>query len=129
MQEIEFEIRTSKVKVDIKPLSVNQCWQGKRFKTPEYKSYEKNLILMLPKIKVPYGKLKIILEFGVSNMCADWDNPVKPFVDILQKKYWFNDYNIWEAEVRKIKVAKGLEYVTFEFISIDNNPINRLKKG
>ena len=23
-------------KVSIKPLSVNQCWQGKRFKTPKY---------------------------------------------------------------------------------------------
>jgi hypothetical protein len=24
----------------IKPLSVNKAWQGKRFKSPEYKSYE-----------------------------------------------------------------------------------------
>lgn len=116
--KIEFQPRTSKIKIDVKPLTVNQCWQGKRFKTPEYKAYEKEVLLKLPRIVVPHGKLKIILEFGVSNMQSDWDNPVKPFQDILQKKYWFNDANIWEAEVRKIKVPKGEEYACFEFISI-----------
>jgi hypothetical protein len=40
--------------IQIKPLSVNQVWQGKRFKTPKYKSYEMQLMLMLPPIKVDF---------------------------------------------------------------------------
>ena len=32
----------------IKPLSVNEAWQGKRFKTNSYKSYEKDVMRLLP---------------------------------------------------------------------------------
>jgi hypothetical protein len=28
------------------------AWQGKRFKTPAYKEYEKAMLLMMPKAKV-----------------------------------------------------------------------------
>ena len=34
----------------IKPLSVNQVWQGKRFKTKTYKDYEKNVLAILPNL-------------------------------------------------------------------------------
>ena len=51
----------------IKPLSVNDAWQGKRFKTDTYKAYEKQVLLMLPKIEIPEGPLTINLEFGFSS--------------------------------------------------------------
>jgi len=35
------------MRVDIKPLSVNEAWRGRRFKTPEYRKYERD-ILTLP---------------------------------------------------------------------------------
>lgn len=59
-------------------------------------------------------------EFGISSPLADWDNPVKPFQDVLQKKYKFNDKDIVRAVVTKIKVEKGDEYVSFEIITIDS---------
>ena len=31
--------------VNIKPLSVNQAWAGRRFKTPKYKAFEKEMLL------------------------------------------------------------------------------------
>ena len=120
MSEIEFLPKRNQIKIDIKPLSVNEAWQGRRFKTDKYKAYQKHLTLLLPKIVVPPGKLKLILEFGMSNMASDIDNPVKQFLDILQKKYWFNDRDIWELEAKKFKTEKGKEYVKFEFISINN---------
>ena len=70
--------------VKIKPLSVNKCWQGKRFKTDDYLKYEEEVLLNLKPHKIPDGDLHIILDFGVSNMAADVDNPAKPFIDILQ---------------------------------------------
>lgn len=120
LNTIEFLPKRNQVCVKVKPLTVNQCWQGKRFKTPEYKSYEKHLLLLLPKIVIPPGKLKLIAEFGASYLGSDIDNFLKPAIDIMQKKYWFNDSNIWELEVKKFKVEKGEEYIKFEFISINN---------
>lgn len=99
------------MRLDIKPLSVNQVWQGKRFKTKTYKDYEKTLMLILPKFEVPDGPLTLYLEFGFSNSASDWDNPIKPFQDILQKKYGFNDSRVMEAHVKKTKVKKGHEFI------------------
>ena len=53
-------------------------------------------------------------------MQADWDNPIKPFVDILQKKYGFNDRDILEATVKKVKTAKGKEYIEFSLEGIQS---------
>lgn len=102
------------MRVNVKPLSVNEAWQGRRFKTDNYKYYEKEVLFKLRHLVVPEGNLSIKLTFGVSNSNADWDNPIKPFVDILQKKYEFNDSRIYKAHVEKIKVKKGEEYVDFE---------------
>lgn len=104
------------IKVKIKPLSSNDTWQGRRFKTVDYKVFEQALLLMLPAtFKVPAeGKLEIFLEFGFSNKGSDWDNPIKPFVDILQKKYGFNDNRVYKATVLKTIVKKGQEFIKFE---------------
>lgn len=101
-------------KINIKPLSVNEVWQGKRFKTTAYKSYEKSLLLLLPNFEIPKGKLKIYFEFGFSNSQSDIDNPVKPILDILQKKYGFNDSQVYEMNVKKEIVKKGSEYIKIE---------------
>ena len=106
------------MRVDAKPLSVNEAWQGQRFKTKKYKAYEQEVLLKLRHLTLPEKPYKLILEFGLSNMQADWDNPIKPFVDILQKKYGFNDRDIFEAEVKKVKTAKGEEYIEFDLQGI-----------
>ena len=102
------------MRIDIKPLSVNQVWQGKRFKTPIYKSYEKQLLQMLPKLHIPEGKLQINITFGFSSSASDWDNPIKPFQDILQKRYGFNDSRVYKATITKQIVKKGKEFIEFD---------------
>lgn len=101
-------------KVFINPLSVNSCWKGQRFKTDFYLDYEKDLLRLLQPIVLPEKPYKISFEFGLSSPNSDWDNPVKPLQDILQKKYGFNDKEIIEAYVRKVKVKKGQEYFEFK---------------
>lgn len=107
------------IKINIKPLSVNQAWKGIRYKTDAYRSYEKAVLLMLPKMKVPDGPLSIKLVFGFSNSLSDFDNGIKLVVDIMQKKYGFNDKEIFEAHVQKVKVPKGQEYFEFEITAIN----------
>lgn len=99
-------------KLNEKPLSVNQAWQGKRFKTPLYKSYEQTILLRMPKGKVDSDEmLRIEFFFGFSNKASDLDNPVKLLLDIAQKKYGFNDKNVFELNVRKCIVKKGDEFI------------------
>lgn len=102
-------------KISIKPLSVNQCWQGRRFKTKAYKEYEKELMFLLPPLKVDKkNQLWIKIFVGYSNKASDIDNFLKPFLDILQKKYGFNDNKIYALQVYKIDVKKGNESIEFE---------------
>jgi len=103
------------IKLNIKPLSVNEAWQGRRFKTDKNKRYEKVILSFLPlSMKIPENNIKLFVEFGFSNNASDIDNCLKPFIDCLQKKYNFNDKLINELNVRKIKVSKGYEHIIFE---------------
>jgi Holliday junction resolvase RusA-like endonuclease len=99
-------------KINEKPLSVNQAWQGKRFKTPIYKAYEKEMLLRMPAGKIETDQmLRVEFFFGFSNKASDLDNPVKLLLDLAQKKYGFNDSNVYELNVRKCIVKKGEEFL------------------
>jgi Holliday junction resolvase RusA-like endonuclease len=100
--------------IKIKALSVNEAWQGKRYKTQAYKAFEKELILKLPDIEVPEGKLALNIEIGFSNANSDLSNPLKLIEDILQKKYSFNDNKIYDIHMKKKITKKGAEYIMFE---------------
>ena len=105
--------------VKIKPLSVNEAWQGKRFKTKKYKSYESQLLHILPQLEVPDSKIHLSITFGLSSKNADIDNPVKCFVDCLQKKYGFNDKHIYKMTLEKTDVKKGDEFISFLINKLD----------
>jgi len=99
-------------KLNVKPLSVNQCWQGRRFKTKAYKQYEKAMMLILPNVQYEFkDKIGITIEFGFSNSTSDIDNPLKPVLDILQKKYGFNDRLIYQLTVKKSLTKKKEEFI------------------
>lgn len=105
--------------VKVKPLSVNEAWQGRRYKSPKYKVFEKEVLLKLPDIKLPEPKFYVVYDVGYSNQQSDIDNFVKPFQDCLQKKYGFNDSDIYALLIRKNVVPKGEEFIRFEFIHIE----------
>lgn len=104
------------MKIQIKPLSVNECYRGRRFKNDKYKTYEQELLLRLPKLKIPPNNICVNLVFGFSNEASDIDNGVKIFLDILQKAYGFNDKEITELHVFKQIVKKGQEYIDFSIL-------------
>ncbi len=104
--------------IKIKPLSVNEAWQGRRFKTDKYKQYEKDLLLMLPNIKIPKAPYFVDIGFYFSSPLSDIDNCLKPFLDVLQKKYNINDRDIYQLSVIKTLVPKGHEGITFEIYPV-----------
>ena len=107
------------MKVNIKPLSVNKVWKGRRYKTQEYKDYENELFYILPKMDIPKGKLSLCIKWGMSSKASDIDNCAKPFIDILQKKYGFNDKSIYNLIMEKVDVKKGEEYIKFDIEKYD----------
>jgi Holliday junction resolvase RusA-like endonuclease len=113
---IENPNQTKGVFVNVKPLSVNQAWQGRRFKTPKYKQYEALVLSMLPELTIKKDmKYQLDLTVGYSNKLSDIDNFLKPFLDILQKKYNFNDHQIYKMIITKSITTKNNEFIIFNF--------------
>ena len=103
------------MRIDIKPMSVNEAWKGRRFKTDKYKGFENEMLLKLPNIKIDLeSKLKIEIVFGFSSSGSDIDNGLKPFLDCIQKKYGINDNKVYELNVKKEVVKKGNEFIEFK---------------
>ena len=74
---------------------------------------------MLPAIHVPDGNLELTMNVAFSNKASDIDNVAKPFIDILQKKYDFNDSRIYRLILNKLICKKGAEFIGFEFVKIE----------
>ena len=101
-------------RIDIKALSVNSCYQGKRFKNQVHKDYVKEVMSQLPIKFIGMPPYKLIIEFGLSSKLQDLDNCIKVFQDCLTVKYNFNDREIYEIQANKFNVAKGEEYIKFD---------------
>lgn len=108
------------VNLDIKPFSVNEAWKGTRRKTAKYSDFEQEVLFKLPQLTIPPdAKLALTFWFGFSSKAADYDNPIKPMQDILQKAYEFDDKMIFEGRQFKRLVPKGEEYIKFLLEIID----------
>jgi len=59
-----------------------------------------------------YDKMELNIKVGFKSKASDIDNIVKPFTDVLQKKYNFNDNQIYRLVVEK-EIIKT-PYIEFE---------------
>jgi Holliday junction resolvase RusA-like endonuclease len=102
--------------IKIKPLSVNEAFKGKKYRTDKYDLFIKNMMFLLPNnMNFPDEKnIKIAIIFGFSSSLSDIDNCCKSFLDCLVKKYKIDDRYIYEMHVFKEIVIKGQEFITFK---------------
>ena len=99
-------------KVNEKPLSINGAFLGRKVKSAAYREHEKTMLLRMPAGKIdPNMMLRVELFFGYSSKASDIDNGIKVTLDLAQKKYGFNDKNVFELNVRKCIVKKGEEFI------------------
>ena len=98
----------------IKPLSVNEAWQGRRYKTRAYKRYEEILLAVMPDIAIPKPPYRVSYIFGFSSLAADIDNPIKPLQDIIQKRYKIDDKLIKRLTVEVEQTEKGSEFLGYQ---------------
>lgn len=102
-------------RVFLKPLSTNEAWKGKRLKSNLYKKFEaQSLCELVNDGDLPFGFYTLKLRFGFSSNGSDLDNPVKMVIDILSKKYNFNDNRIMRIVIDRSKVMKGQEFYEFQ---------------
>ena len=106
--------------INVKPISVNECYRGRRFTNDKYKKYKQDVGIQLKPMKLPEPPYRVNYEFGFSSRGSDIDNYIKNFQDILQKYYGFNDNAIYEIFVKKKIVKKGSEYIKFEILTLVN---------
>jgi Holliday junction resolvase RusA-like endonuclease len=108
------------IKIDLKPLSVNKAWKGRRYKTVDYLRFERDLSLILP-LPCPELKncleLKLTIKFGVKSIGSDLDNLVKPLLDCLVKRGIIKDDRyIYELHLFKFKSSKDSIEILIEKI-------------
>ena len=101
--------------IKLKPLSVNEAYKGRRFRTPKYDAFRTSIRYLLPDwYKLPPPPYFVHLEFGFSSSASDWDNCIKPLIDCIADKYGFNDKLIRRGLVDTVMVKKGEEYIRFK---------------
>ena len=100
-------------KVNIRPLSVNEGYTGRRWKTEEHRVWHRSVLFLLPKMVMPPPPYEVYLKFGFSSKTSDFDNCVKFFIDCLSDKHKFNDKLIRRAVIDVDIVPKGKEYIEF----------------
>ena len=106
------------ITINIKPLSVNQAWGGRTFKSAAYKKYTKEVPLLLPtELQLPPGKLVLLFKWYFSSVASDIDNPIKPMQDLICDYYQVDDKHIYLAMQEKKLVKRGKERVEFEFLA------------
>jgi len=107
-------------KINIKPLSCNNAYYGRKVKTKEYREYEHKIKKLLPDIELPdKGELVLKMEVGFSSRASDLGNVEKLFTDCLQKGIGFNDNRIYRIIMDKKIVKKGEEYISFDLSPFD----------
>ena len=112
---------TTPIRINVRPLSVNAAYsvfKGRKLKTKKYREYEERILVELARQKVKLnlpakGQLFFNMTIGVASR-FDIDNAVKCLVDILQKKFDFNDNRITVMHLEKEVVKKGEEYISFQ---------------
>lgn len=88
---------------ELKPISINVCFQGRRFKTKVYKDYERDLHALGGHFERITGDVEVIIEWFLKNdKMTDIDNPTKPLLDYLTKAGAFED----DRKIRELHLYK-----------------------
>lgn len=110
-----------KHKIDIKPLSVNRAYQGRRFSTQDHKAFVAKVWYHLKRLKPTKplkGEKAAHYQWGFSSKSSDTDNPTKVFQDILAD-FWGmkDDKDIGFIILERKMVRKGKEFIGFDVFS------------
>lgn len=108
------------ITIPIRPISVNEAWQGRRFKTKKCNDYCKQFIKIAPVCKKISGIIEIEYRFYLINhKKTDYDNLIKVTQDLLKEcGYIEDDRKIYKATIYKI--PSKIDSVSIKIKKLDN---------
>ena len=102
--------------INTKPLSQNQAWKGKVYKSKAYKDYEQIIKVHLMTFKLPRIRpntpFYLFLEFGTPRY-QDCSNSIKLAEDIICRHLGVNDNYVMAIFSRKVITKKQDSYIRF----------------
>ena len=105
------------IELNIKPLSVNRSYKGRKFPTDALKAYKQHMPLLLPKnLQLPPDRLVLLFRFHFKRKASDVDNCCKAAQDIITAHYGVDDREIFMTMNEKVINFKEPEYLEFEFL-------------
>ena len=106
--------------INIKPISINSCFVGRRFKTKEFSAWQEAVLWKLPRIEktIKNRKLGIRMYFYLKHPTKqDGDNLIKAAIDCLVKAEIIEDDRYifyYEVFKRKTEKEEGFEIEIIE---------------
>ncbi len=117
-------------KIDIKPLSVNEAYKGKKYSTAKLKAYKRDMPLLLPsELQLPPGRLVLLFRFHFKRKASDVDNCCKMAQDIIMEYYGEDDREIYMTLNEKIVDYNSPEYLEFEFFEYHEGMFEQCRKA
>jgi Holliday junction resolvase RusA-like endonuclease len=110
-----------KIRIEIKAISVNKAWTGRKFMSPEYKIWREKFGYMCKNYKKPNIQLGAMITISLNVYIktyaqSDVDNFAKGILDGLQEMGMIeNDKKVKKIIIEKHKVSRFEK----EFIDID----------
>lgn len=104
------------VNLDIKPLSVNRAWQGRKYKTKEYNAWRREIEILMPRKEMIQGDVSVTVIYSlVRHRRTDLDNLFKTLFDsIVNRGYIEDDTRIVEIHAKKVKSKVNTIYFSIE---------------
>ena len=97
-----------KATIPLKPLSLNNCYRGRRFSTRQKKQYDRDLQILLPKVRVDGPLYTVTFRFFLQRPFAgDLDNLCKNLLDnIVDRGIITSDKKVVEIHLYKYRASK-----------------------
>lgn len=113
------------VRLKLKTVSTNKIWAGRKYKTKEAKTFEKDASMLLeqvvPQTILPEGDLTIHFRFGTTRR-KDLSNNIKLLEDVIARHFGIDDRRFSGHTAVRVPVKSGDEFIIFhitEFIPND----------
>ncbi|WP_443088706.1 RusA family crossover junction endodeoxyribonuclease [Vibrio sp. SCSIO 43137] len=103
-------------------MSANDMYQGRKVKSSAYRRWEMQVARGLPDITIPKEtKLSVRAIVRYSNKASDLDNAAKSMLDVLQKRYKFDDKFVYVLKLYKVLVPRGQEGLTIKITELEES--------
>lgn len=108
-----------KIFLDLKALSLNNCYRGRRFSTAAKKQYDRTFQILLPKAVMDGPYYRVVIRFYLKRcFSGDLDNLAKGVLDnLVVRGIVSEDRNVVDIRLLKFPFAKDRMEIDVENVA------------